>query len=265
MSKSLGNVLAVRDLLEHVTPGALKIFLLGTHYRAPVDFSEEALISAGAAEDRFRIVLHEVQRFRDIQSPKADLSRIDPLPLFDRIREAEKEFTDAMDDDCNTPRALAALFNLTRDINVALKDADGVPEQSLVNALGLAGETLRELGSVLGGLFEGVDPVIIVPNAGSLNVSGYSPSLSVDSIQSIVPRVSGDDYCKARDAVELAIASGQSLPTDAIKTIVEYRMQCRETKDWETADAIRTWLADLGVVVDDIAHGARWHLTGPRP
>lgn len=256
MSKSLGNILTVQDLLGRASPCALKLFLLGTHYRAPVDFSDDALSSAKAAAARFHTVLDEVQRFRDAQSPKADLSPMDPPPLLNQIREAEQEFTDAMDDDLNTPRALAALFNLTRGINVAMRDADGTPTKALVSGLDLAGETLRRLGSVLGGLFEGprekVERITIAPGAGALVVEGWAPVL----------RVSEDDYRKARDAVELAIASEQSLPADATKTIVEYRMQCRETKDWETADAIRTWLADLGVIVDDTAQGARWRVEG---
>ncbi|MDD5560497.1 cysteine--tRNA ligase [Candidatus Methylomirabilis sp.] len=259
MSKSLGNVLTVRELLDRTSPCALKLFLLGTHYRAPVDFSDDALNSAKAAAARFHTVLDEVQRSRDTQSPRTDLSRIDPLPLSDQIREAEQEFTDAMDDDLNTPRALAALFNLTRGINVALRDADGAPKQSLAHALSKAGDTLWKLGSVLGGLFEGlrekVERINSTPGTDALAVGSSVPVL----------RISGDNYSKARDAVELAIVSRQSLPVDAIKTIVEYRMQCRETKDWETADAIRAWLADLGVVVDDTAHGARWRVEGRKP
>ena len=257
MSKSLGNVLTVRDLLGRIGPCALKLFLLGTHHRAPVDLSEDALRSAMAAEDRFRNVLDEVQRFRDIQSPKADLSRMDPLPLSAQIREAEKEFMDAMDDDFNTPRALAALFNLTRGMNVALRGADGAPTEALVSGFGLAGETLCKLGSVLGGLFEGprVGVTIIRPKTGSLTIESSAPVL----------KVSVEDYSKARDAVELAIASGQSPREDAIKTILEYRALCRETKDWATADAIRVWLADLGVVVDDTDDGVRWHVKTQRP
>ena len=156
-----------------------------------------------------------------------------------------------MDDDFNTPRALAALFNLTRDVNVALRGTDGVPAKALVSALGLAGETLRGLGSVLGGLFESprekVERITITQPTGTLTIEGSAPVL----------RVSVDEYCKARDAVELAMASGQSPPPEAIKTIVTYRALCREKKDWVTADAIRAWLANLGVVVDDIGDEVR--------
>ncbi len=264
MSKSLGNVLTVRELLGRISPCALKLFLIGTHHRAPLDFSEDALISAMAAEDRFRNVLVGVQHVRDTPTLQADASPIDPLPLSDQIREAEKEFTDAMDDDFNTPRALAALFNLTRDMNIALRGADGPLEQSLVNALGLAGETLRRLGSVLGSLLEGVEDEadysrmreitvgdrVGISDAGAVEVTRAKPDLQI-TVQ---------DFVVAQERVRTAVVSGQSPPADAIKTIVEYRVLCRDKKDWATADTIRAWLADLGVVVDDTGDGVRWHM-----
>lgn len=245
MSKSLGNVLTVRELLGSMSPCALKLFLLGTHYRAPVDFSEEALISATAAEGRFRNVLDEVQRFRDIPSPKADLLRMDPLPLSEQIREAEKEFTDAMDDDFNTPRALAALFHLTRDMNVALRGVDGMPTKAFVSGLGLAGETLRGLGSVLGGLFEGSEQ--------SVSYIGGTDT----SVRTI-------DVRADQEFVRKSIECGQPLPKDVVDRIVEYRNQRRDLKDWTTADAIRDWLADIGVIVDDTVQGARWRVKATR-
>lgn len=254
MSKSLGNILTVRELLGQISPCALKLFLLGTHYRAPVEFSEDALSSAGAAEDRFRYVLDEVQRVRDARSPSVVSSHMDPIPLVNQVREVEKEFTDAMDDDFNTPRALAALFTLTRGMNVALKDAGGAPGPSLVNALGIAEEALWRLGSVLGGLFEGlrevVDRITITPSADRAIIESADPMIMV----------SRDDYDKAREVVESAMASGQPLPPEAIRALVVYRAVCRDKKDWATADAIRAWLTGLGVVVDDTGDGVRWYV-----
>lgn len=221
---------------------------------APVEFSEDALSSAGAAEDRFRYVLDEVQRVRDARSPSVVSSHMDPIPLVNQVREVEKEFTDAMDDDFNTPRALAALFTLTRGMNVALKDAGGAPGPSLVNALGIAEEALWRLGSVLGGLFEGlrevVDRITITPSADRAIIESADPMIMV----------SRDDYDKAREVVESAMASGQPLPPEAIRALVVYRAVCRDKKDWATADAIRAWLTGLGVVVDDTGDGVRWYV-----
>lgn len=241
MSKSLGNVQTIRELLIRISPCAFKLFLLGTHYRAPVDFSEDALMSAKAAEDRFRMVLHQVQRLPEIRSSEADRARMDTLPLVDQIREAEQEFTDAMDDDFNTPRALAALFNLTKSINVALRDAEGATARSPMRGIAMAGETLRRLGSVLGDLFEGLEQ-------------------SVSYIGSMESSVGMCDVGADQELVRKSIESGQPLPKDVVHRIVEYRNQKRDQKDWATADAIRDWLADIGVIVDDTAQGARWYV-----
>lgn len=165
------------------------------------------------------------------------------MPLFDQIREAGHEFADAMDDDFSTPRALAALHKLTTDINTALEDAGGALEQSLVNAVGLAGETLRRLGSVLGGLFESLEESV-----------SY---IAQDAIDMSVPII---DLPADKELVRKSIECRQPLPKEAIDRIVRYRNQLRHQKDWAKADGIRTWLADLGVVVDDTADGVRWYV-----
>jgi cysteinyl-tRNA synthetase len=244
MSKSLGNVLTVRDLLSHHTPDALKIFLLGTHYRAPLDFSEEAITGAGRAEERFLKALEkaEIDRLQQVGSPDHDPSGVDCL-FVRKIREAEQEFVEAMDDDFNTPRALAVLFNLTRDINVAMKDAERESDKALFSALCLAGGALRRLGWVLGGLLEA--------RVVRRKVTDYVAAK--DTV-----KVEVSDYIAAREAVDRASKAGQPLPEDKISLIVEYRSQRRDEQDWAAADADRAWLADRGVIVDDTARGARW-------
>ena len=263
MSKSLGNVLMIHELLSQVRPCALKLFLFGTHYRAPIDFSPEALVRESAAEDRFRHVLVELQRIKATRPAQADVRCDDSLPLIRQIREAEKEFTEAMDDDFNSPRALAALFDLTRDINLALKEAEGSPDAGLLNALALAGETLRRLGSVLGGLFEGVaDEVAFSSRTLEIIIRdrvGVSDSIAVEVAYSGVTadvRITEQDFVAAQELVRTAVASGHSPPMDAVKTVVAYRALCREKNDWVAADAIRAWLADLGVVVEDTSDGS---------
>ncbi len=242
MSKSLGNVLTVGELLSHVSPDALKLFLLGTHYRAPLDFSEDAISGAARAEERVRNALAEIQHFEEVRVFDGSSSRAD-CPLSRQIDETEKEFAAAMDDDFNTPRALAAMFNLVRDVNIALRDAERGSGKALIDALRLAGETLQRQGSVLGGLMQG---------------SPFTVSFRLPIGWSV--RVSEEDYRTSREAVELAVTSGEPLPREALKIIVEYRRMRREEQDWAAADAIRAWLADRGVIVDDTAKGARWRL-----
>ncbi len=242
MSKSLGNVLVIGDLLRHVTPGALKMFLLGTHYRAPLDFSQDAIISAGRAEDRLLNAVSEIRRWRCVAAPTHDAAGAG-RPLYHQIRYAEQQFIGAMDDDFSTPRALAAMFSLVRDINTALSEAERARDGPLADALSLAGETLKTLGWVLGGLLEDTPE--------RFSYAGTEPDARI---------LASGECAEAQRVVLDAIETGRSLPKDAVDLIVAYRRQCRDEKDWATADTIRDWLADHGVIVDDMPGGSRWRL-----
>jgi cysteinyl-tRNA synthetase len=127
MSKSLGNIITIRQGLERYGADGLRLFVLTSHYRAPLSYSEEALESGKRAAERLRLAA----TVRGGEGPPSDI-------------EAEayrRRFIEAMDDDLNTPAALAALFDLAREINRARDEGRGVTE---------AQDTLRELGGVLG-------------------------------------------------------------------------------------------------------------------
>ncbi len=101
MSKSLGNFFTIREVTKKYDPEVLRMFMLGTHYRSPLDFSDTALDVAKAGLDR----LYETKR----RLPNTQ--KHSPLP---------DTFSAAMNDDFNTPEALAVLFETTRAINKQL-------------------------------------------------------------------------------------------------------------------------------------------------
>lgn len=103
MSKSLGNFFTIREVTARYHPEVLRMFILGTHYRSPLDFSEEALQSAKAGLTR----LYETRK--RLGSTFVPTETVLPDP-----------FVAAMDDDFNTSEALAVLFEVARDINKAL-------------------------------------------------------------------------------------------------------------------------------------------------
>ena len=104
MSKSIGNVLLVRDLLEQAPGEAIRYVLLSAHYRAPLDWSDDILIQAKSSLDRLYGAL---RKLNDV---------IVPEDIGDQMPDA---FRQAMLDDFNTPRALAELFALSKQANVA--------------------------------------------------------------------------------------------------------------------------------------------------
>jgi len=121
MSKSLGNFFTIREVTEKYHPEVLRMFMLGTHYRSPLDFSDSALDAAKAGLDRLyetarRCCAGEVSgvRCQDESTPH-------PLPLT-------PDFVSSMNDDFNTPEALACLFDVSRSLNKGLDRGEDVRE-----------------------------------------------------------------------------------------------------------------------------------------
>ena len=141
MSKSLGNLVSVEEALERHSADALRAYFLSSHYRSPLQYSDEGSAAMERSFDRFR---HALRPDRDGAAGDAAATgdnsgaALSPAPFQER-------FTAAMDDDLNTPQAIAALFDLAREINRA-RDA-GQP-------VAAAQDALRQLGGILGLTFE---------------------------------------------------------------------------------------------------------------
>jgi cysteinyl-tRNA synthetase len=132
MSKSLGNILSIRDALDRWGADALRHFVLNSHYRSPLTASDEGLDAARRGVERLRTAAR-------LQGGGAGESGIDVAGLRQR-------FAEALDDDLNTPRALAALFDLVREINRGRDEgADVTAAQALLLELaGVLGLTMEE-------------------------------------------------------------------------------------------------------------------------
>ncbi|MYD64876.1 MAG: cysteine--tRNA ligase [Chloroflexi bacterium] len=102
MSKSIGNVVTVADALQRWRADALRLFVLGSHYRSPANLTDEALAAAESGVDRLLSALRG--------APAGSGEPVDPSP--ERAR-----FVDALEDDLGTPQALAAVFDLARSVN----------------------------------------------------------------------------------------------------------------------------------------------------
>ncbi len=145
MSKSLGNFFTIREILERYRAEEIRYFILTSHYRSPLNYDDEHLDNARAALTRFYTALRGLP---------------DAAPAGGEDLRAR--FMAAMDDDFNTPEALAVLFELVREIN-------RVRKQDRSQAAGLAAE-LRSLGEVLGILQN--DPETYLRGEGGAN--GFS-------------------------------------------------------------------------------------------
>jgi cysteinyl-tRNA synthetase len=135
MSKSLGNFFTIRDILNDFDAVALRHFFLGSHYRNPMDFSKDGLEDASKAADR---IFDTIERLDN--SVKAGAQATADGAVMEAFRQE-------MDDDFNTPRALALIFDEVRTLNKRLdeKKTEGIEArnaalQAMCNALGLLQE-----------------------------------------------------------------------------------------------------------------------------
>jgi cysteinyl-tRNA synthetase len=218
MSKSLGNLITIRDALKKYSADAIRIFVLSSYYRSPLTYTEEAIEAAERGAERLR------QAAGSDGKEKLGAKGIN-VEIF------RQRFTEAMDDDFNTAQAIAALFDMAREINRT--------EEAGLDAR-QARETLRELGGVLGLSFKAPE----------------EEPLDVEPLRQLVASVN-EGIKKAK--LEGVAAGGTADNADAImEYLISVRKELRKARQFQLADEIRNKLGELGIALEDTAKGTVW-------
>ena len=142
MSKSKGNFFMLRDILERFDPQVVRFYLLSVQYRSPLDFDDEKIEVAGRGLERLKNASEAVAKAMKLAGAHED---DDAAELRAKAEMAEADFRAAMNDDFNTALAIAALFELAKDINIYLKK-----DQFDAKTLEMAQKVLTDLANVLG-------------------------------------------------------------------------------------------------------------------
>ena len=237
MSKSLGNSLIVAELLRTYDAAVLRLALGTVHHRSTVEFSEETLADASGLWDRLS---GAVLRAREVTRPDGEggdpdnagsdspgapgtAGAADPVdaPAEEvRARPLPDEYAAAMDDDLGLAGAMAVVHATLKRLNTALAAPE--PERDAVVSAAL---DLRSQLDVLG-----LDPLADPWRSRVLGGAGAGSDAAMDALDHLVT------------------------------ALLDQRARARAAKDWARADALRDQLAAAGVVVEDSAAGARWHL-----
>ena len=142
MSKSLGNFFTVRDIIKEFDPEVVRLFMLSSHYRNPINFSRELLEQEQSAMERLYNAKHNLEYLLesapDRPADEEEKQFLDKLPRF------VKDFEEAMEDDINTADAVGVIFDLVREINTSIKG--GQAAETIRAAL----DTLTKLTGILG-------------------------------------------------------------------------------------------------------------------
>ncbi len=239
MSKSLGNIVLVRDILERYDPDVLRMLVLQTHYRSPIDFGPQALEEAkrayGRLEDCLFALSEYLQQKEQVTSPARTQREVELTGFF---MEAEERFEEAMDDDFNTARALGVIFELVKALNTYLDEQAVMATPAGKIIAGQGRDLLLKLCQVLG-LFSPLQE-----EEEDLYGCGGDEELRREK------KAAGDEA-----SAESRLPAPQSL----IELLIELRARARAAKDWETADLIRSRLEQLGIKLEDRREGGtRW-------
>ncbi|MEK7322994.1 MAG: cysteine--tRNA ligase [Pseudomonadota bacterium] len=214
MSKSLGNFFTVREVLKHYQPEVVRYFILSSHYRSPLNYSTQNLDSAKAALDRFYTALRDVSA--------------SAVPVDFEYGFYATRFNAAMDDDFNTPEAIAVLFDIARELNRA--KADNKQDE----AVAVAG-ILHRLSGVLGILQ--ANPDTWLKQQGPRRVEAIGTASGTASVK-------GVGYA--------------ALDSTIVEQLIKDRYAAREAKNWKESDRIRDELKAQGVILEDGPQGTTW-------
>jgi cysteinyl-tRNA synthetase len=294
MSKSLGNFFTIREVLALVDAEVLRFYILKAHYRSPLNYSDSHLEEARSGLLRLYGALGEgltSETERDHRSPSAAPAEEDHTPplaakdhpgslaeenqdTLDLAHAIRRRFSQAMDDDFNTPVAIAALFELAAAIyrlgsagSASDSNPAAVPEHarlaSRAQTMAVWRALLRELAAHLGLLDQDLNRV----RTGGLRGSGgKSESARRNALPGLepVPAHSADQNAvhnpqhRAGHHAEHNDGYSAEQAEDWIQHLVDQRSLAKKARDFPRADALREELAQAGIVLEDSPQGTRW-------
>jgi cysteinyl-tRNA synthetase len=232
MSKSLGNIINVKDLLKKWDPEVVRLFFVQTHYRSPPDFNEKALKNA----EKGLIRIHRLKEKLESLCDKTMVDKLNEKGLTTGEKEYlrvtndfKSEFETAMDDDFNTPQAVSVIFEFVNKSNRYLEENSN-PDKALC---GYALDTLTKLSNIL---------TLFQPSLVEGEVS--DDKVLLEKLQKVVHKYKKDIKEKSIEKL--------------VDLLLEVREEARKKKDWNTADNIRKELDDIGFEIQDTSDGPVW-------
>jgi cysteinyl-tRNA synthetase len=229
MSKSLGNFFTIREVLKKYQPEVVRFFILRAHYRSPLNYSDAHLDDAKGALTR----LYTALKFLSVRPEPVEGDRLDVsahastssarTDLIDWSGPFAARFKTAMDDDFNTPEALAVLFDLANEVNRTQSQGAAVQLKALAGVLGLLQRPAQEF-------LQGMN-----------TIHAY-----------------GSSFQHLHQSSSALMTVTQAPSPEKIDQLIEARIAAKKSRNFAEADRIRKELLEAGIVLEDSAAGTTW-------
>jgi cysteinyl-tRNA synthetase len=241
MSKSLGNYVTLKDAFKKYDPLVVRFFILQSHYRSTLDFSEQALEASEKGFERIKNVFSRL--VEEIKKGK------NGSVIFVELENYQNRFEEAMNDDFNTPQAIAVLQEFVSATNTYLVTVENPSLSSLLDLFLFLGA----YGNILG-IFPQASKLIKFPELMELLKKAQRMDESQKQKEKIKEFLEELGF-KAENVFDDSVSS------KLINLLIETRKEIRENKLWLLSDKIRDELKSVGIILEDKMDGTSWHRT----
>ncbi len=221
MSKSLGNYVTLKEVYTKYHPDILRLLVLFTHYRSPLDFSWEKMEETKRAYERIKDSLLDLEVLK-----KLSIVESKEIPkLYEKVKQVEESFFKELSEDFNTPAALSHIFSLVTDLNKiknAAFERRSLPSNELQAYEFAVRSILNNMRGIFG-LFEDIYPT-----------------------------------CEVKETVKKELSAGEVLDEKLINLLIEIREAARKEKVYKIADYIRDKLKEMNIILEDTPAGTKW-------
>ena len=218
MSKSTGNFFLLREMLKKFPGNVIRFFILSTHYRKPIEFSEENLKNT---ENTFYKILKEMELFKHFSEIETKNYEINEIKKYDKM------FEEALNNDFNTPKALFVIFNQLKYTEKLLKGLNKLEYES--NNL--------------------------VEDLKKAKILGEKIKFSYFSLKNKIENILGIEL-KNKEKIKVEnINKEKILLNKVIKIILQIRKEAKEEKKYDLSDKIRKQLNEIGIQITDSKDG----------
>jgi cysteinyl-tRNA synthetase len=269
MSKSLGNIVTMDQVLAAHPAMVVRYFFLSAHYRRPMDYGPESLDEARKALDRLAGGIETIEKLLALVAQEGDTEPADLTSAeIMALQGIRKRFCEYMDDDFNSPRALSVLFEAISSVNERRRQFESPRDGPHMRAYARATlAVIRDLGGVLGLDLSARSVAAALPTEPLLVLLADASVMAQTSglteiVESLNKRMARLGYEADATSAPPTWQRKETPPTnefdELIDVAIEIRNEARKRKQFALGDQIRSTLGKMGIVLEDYRAGTLW-------